>query len=82
MSLQRPASITDAFLEKLVARVPSTSGGTWKLTEVYTGEVLVELPQSTPEDVERAYATAREAAYALSTSTGVDCGSSTSTSPV
>ena len=48
MSLQRPASITDAFLDQLVARVPSTSGGTWKLTEVYTGEVLVELPQSTP----------------------------------
>lgn len=60
MALQRPASITDAFLEKLVARVPSTSGGTWKLTEVYTGEVLVELPQSTPEDIERAFATARE----------------------
>ena len=61
MVLQRPASITDAFLDKLVARVPSTSGGTWKLTEVYTGEVLVELPQSTPVDVERAYAAARAA---------------------
>ena len=61
MTLKRPASITDAFLDKLVARVPSTSGGTWKLTEVYTGEVLVELPQSTPEDVERAYAAARAA---------------------
>ena len=61
MSLQRPASVTDAFLDQLVARVPSTSGGTWKLTEVYTGEVLVELPQSTPDDVERAYATARAA---------------------
>ncbi len=48
MALQRPASLTDDFLERLVARVPSTSGGTWKLTEVYTGEVLVELPQSTP----------------------------------
>lgn len=61
MTLQRPASITDAFLEKLVARVPSTSGGTWKLTEVYTGEVLVELPQSTPEDIEQAFRTARAA---------------------
>ena len=61
MSLQRPATVTDAFLDQLVARVPSTSGGTWKLTEVYTGEVLVELPQSTPEDVERAYAEARAA---------------------
>ncbi|WP_193613375.1 succinic semialdehyde dehydrogenase [Nocardioides lijunqiniae] len=59
MTLQRPASITDAFLQRLVARIPSTSGGTWKLTEVYTGEVLVELPQSTPADIERAFATAR-----------------------
>ena len=74
MTLQRPASITDAFLQKLVERVPSTSGGTWKLTEVYTGDVLVELPQSTPADI--------EAAYARSTSAGVDCGSSTRTSPV
>lgn len=57
----RPASITDAFLQRLVARVPSTGGGTWKLTEVYTGEVLVELPQSTPADIERAFATARAA---------------------
>jgi succinate-semialdehyde dehydrogenase/glutarate-semialdehyde dehydrogenase len=61
MTLTRPESITDAFLESLVARVPSTSGGTWKLTEVYTGEVLVELPQSTPADIEAAYAAAREA---------------------
>ncbi len=60
MTLQRPASLTDAFLERLVARVPSTSGGSWKLTEVYTGDLLVELPQSTPEDVAAAYATARE----------------------
>jgi succinate-semialdehyde dehydrogenase/glutarate-semialdehyde dehydrogenase len=60
-SLQRPASLTDEFLESLVARVPSTSGGTWKLTEVYTGDVLVELPQSTPADIERAFANARAA---------------------
>ncbi|MCW2851551.1 MAG: Aldehyde dehydrogenase [Nocardioides sp.] len=61
MTLQRPASITDAFLQGLVARVRSTSGGTWKLTEVYTGEVLVELPQSTPTDIEQAFVTARAA---------------------
>ena len=60
MALQRPTSLTDEFLEKLVARVPSTSGGSWKLTEVYTGDLLVELPQSTPADVEAAYAAARE----------------------
>jgi succinate-semialdehyde dehydrogenase/glutarate-semialdehyde dehydrogenase len=63
MTLQRPASITDAFLQGLVARIPSTSGGTWKLTEVYTGEVLVELPQSTPADIERAFAGARAAQH-------------------
>lgn len=61
MTLTRPASLTDAFLQRLVSRVPSTSGGTWKLTEVYTGEVLVELPQSTPADIEAAYAAARTA---------------------
>ena len=59
----RPATLDDAFLERLVSRVPSTSGGTWKLTEVYTGEVLVELPQSTPADVEWAFAAAREAQH-------------------
>jgi succinate-semialdehyde dehydrogenase/glutarate-semialdehyde dehydrogenase len=63
MTLQRPASVTGAFLQRLVARVPSTSGGTWKLTEVYSGEVLVELPQSTPADIERAFAAARVAQH-------------------
>jgi len=57
----RPASITDDLLRRLVSRVPSTSGGTWKLTEVYTGDVLVEVPQSTPADVTAAAARAREA---------------------
>src|SRR6187401_2577388 len=61
MALQRPATLTDALLERLVARVPSTSGGSWKLTEVYTGDLLVELPQSTPGDVAAAYDRAREA---------------------
>ncbi len=80
MALQRPASITDAFLQKLVSRVPSTAGGTWKLTEVYTGEVLVELPQSTPADIEQAYATARAAqvewagATAVRAARGVQAG--------
>lgn len=59
--LSRPASVTDELLARLVRRVPSTAGGTWKLTEVYTGDVLVELPQSTPTDIERAYAAARAA---------------------
>ncbi|MGB3438322.1 MAG: succinic semialdehyde dehydrogenase [Actinophytocola sp.] len=57
----RPASVTDAFLRQLVARVPGSSGATWPLTEVYTGAVLVGLPQSTPIDIEDAFATARAA---------------------
>ncbi|ONF73139.1 succinic semialdehyde dehydrogenase [Amycolatopsis keratiniphila] len=61
LALTRPASVTDAFLRRLAARVPGSSGATWKLTEVYTGEVLVELPQSTPADIEQAFATARAA---------------------
>jgi succinate-semialdehyde dehydrogenase / glutarate-semialdehyde dehydrogenase len=61
MTLTRPATLTDDFLRGLVARVPGSDGGTWKLTEVYTGELLVELPQSTPADIERAFAAARAA---------------------
>ena len=61
MSLQRPATLADDRLAALVARVPSTSGGTWKLTEVYTGDVLVELPQSTPADIVEAFRRSREA---------------------
>jgi succinate-semialdehyde dehydrogenase/glutarate-semialdehyde dehydrogenase len=61
LDVRRPASVTGAFLDDLVARVPGRTGATWKLTEVYTGEVLVELPQSTPEDIEAAYAEARAA---------------------
>ena len=61
MNTPRPETLTDEFLQRLVARVPSASGGTWKLTEVYTGDVLVELPQSTPADIEAAFADARRA---------------------
>ncbi|WP_020658650.1 succinic semialdehyde dehydrogenase [Amycolatopsis benzoatilytica] len=57
----RPASATDAFLRQLVARVPGSGGATWPLAEVYTGDVLVELPQSTPADIEQAFAAARAA---------------------
>ncbi|MCD6641164.1 MAG: succinate-semialdehyde dehydrogenase (NADP(+)) [Nocardioides sp.] len=59
--MTRPAFVTDALVQDLVRRVPSTGGGTWKLTEVYTGEVVVELPQSTPADIEAAFAAARRA---------------------
>ncbi|UDY22229.1 succinic semialdehyde dehydrogenase [Nocardioides sp. Kera G14] len=57
----RPGTLSDSLLRQLVARVPSTAGGTWKLTEVYTGEVLVELPQTTPDDVIAAAGKARAA---------------------
>ena len=54
--LTRPDSITDELLDQLTAQVVSTGGGVWKLTEVYTGEVLTALPQSTPEDIATAFA--------------------------
>ncbi|WP_372729157.1 succinic semialdehyde dehydrogenase [Nocardioides sp.] len=57
----RPASLTEAFLAKLVSRVQSSGGGTWRLTEVYTGDLLVELPQSSPADIQRAFTEARAA---------------------
>ena len=45
--LERPASVTDALLARLVARVSSDGSiAPWHLTEVYTGEKLVELLQS------------------------------------
>ncbi len=59
--ITRPASVTEAFVKRLVARVPGSGGATWPLTEVYTGEVLVELPQSTPADIEQAFVKARAA---------------------
>ncbi|HTI22458.1 MAG TPA: aldehyde dehydrogenase family protein, partial [Kutzneria sp.] len=59
VQLTRPASVTDAFLQQLVARVPG--GNPWRLTEVYTGQLLVELPQSTPEDIEQAFVKSRAA---------------------
>ena len=51
-----PASIDDALLSRLTGMVASTGGATYKLTEVYTGEVITALPQSTPADVATAYA--------------------------
>ncbi|MFL6062604.1 MAG: succinic semialdehyde dehydrogenase [Marmoricola sp.] len=57
----RPTSLTDTFLSSLVARVPGTGTTPWPLTEVYTGELLVELPQSSPADIEQAFARARAA---------------------
>ena len=59
--MTRPASVTDAFVADLVRRVPSSSGNSWKLTEVYTGDVVVELPQSSPADIADAFVRARAA---------------------
>lgn len=59
--MQRPASVTPSFVQQLVARVPGSTGNTWKLTEVYTGDLLVELPQSSPEDIAEAFAASRRA---------------------
>src|SRR6201999_3675015 len=61
LGLSRPASTTDSFLHGLVARVAGSAAEAWPLTEVYTGDVLVELPQSAPADIEQAFATARVA---------------------
>ncbi|HET7734750.1 MAG TPA: succinic semialdehyde dehydrogenase [Nocardioidaceae bacterium] len=56
-----PATITDALLTKLNGMIASSSGATYKHTEVYTGEVITALPQSEQADIERAYAEARAA---------------------
>ncbi len=61
LGLTRPASTTDALVQRLVARVPGSTGATWTLTEVYTGDAVVELPQSSPGDIEQAFAVARVA---------------------
>ena len=56
-----PATIDDRLLGRLTDRVRSSGGATYKLLEVYTGEVITALPQSTPADVEAAYDDARAA---------------------
>lgn len=61
MTLARPASVTDALLDRLCARVASSGGDAWKLTEVYTGEVVCALPQSSPDDIAAAYDASRRA---------------------
>ncbi len=56
-----PESITPRLLGKLVKQVAGTAKKPYPLTEVYTGDLIVELPQSTPADIEGAFATARKA---------------------
>jgi acyl-CoA reductase-like NAD-dependent aldehyde dehydrogenase len=56
-----PPSITASLLTELTARVAATRPGpAYPLTEVYTGDVITDLPQSTTDDVRAAFATARE----------------------
>jgi aldehyde dehydrogenase (NAD+)/succinate-semialdehyde dehydrogenase/glutarate-semialdehyde dehydrogenase len=56
-----PATLTDALLSRLTGMVVSSGGAVHKVTEVYTGEIVTALPQSSPEDVARAYDAARAA---------------------
>lgn len=61
--LKRPASVTDELVDRLTGMIAATGSATYKHTEVYTGEVITALPQSTEADVERAYADARAAQH-------------------
>ncbi|MDQ4115306.1 MAG: succinic semialdehyde dehydrogenase [Actinomycetota bacterium] len=57
-----PASITPALLTRLAGQVTAAPGAaTTTTTAPYTGEPLADLPSSTPEDVEAAFARARTA---------------------
>ena len=56
-----PASITPDLLATLISQICGTAEQTYPLTEVYTGEVIAHLPQSTPADIEQAFASARQA---------------------
>jgi succinate-semialdehyde dehydrogenase/glutarate-semialdehyde dehydrogenase len=56
-----PASITDELLSRLTGMVASTGGATYKHIEVYSGEVITALPQSSQQDIETAYDEARRA---------------------
>lgn len=56
-----PASVTDDLLAGLTNRVAASGGDTWKLTEVYSGEVITALPQSTPDDIRDAFRESRRA---------------------
>lgn len=56
-----PASITDDLLARLTGAIASSGDSTYKLTEVYTGELICELPQSSADDIAAAYADARVA---------------------
>jgi succinate-semialdehyde dehydrogenase/glutarate-semialdehyde dehydrogenase len=56
-----PASIDEALLSRLTGAISADGASTYKLTEVYTGELICELPQSSPADIAQAYDDARVA---------------------
>ena len=56
-----PASITDELLTTLTGLVTSSGAKTYDLLEVYTGEPITQLPQSSPDDVVKAFEQARAA---------------------
>ncbi len=58
-----PSTITDKHLATLTGLI-TASGGTYDLLEVYTGETIIKLPQSSPDDVAKAFDKARVAQHA------------------
>ncbi|MFG2730544.1 succinic semialdehyde dehydrogenase [Streptomyces canus] len=56
-----PATLTPALVERLARRVTAGPGERVTTYAPYTGSPLAELPVSTPEDVEAAFAAARRA---------------------
>ena len=56
-----PASVNEELLARLTSLVASSGGDTYKMTEVYTGEVITALPQSSAEDIAEAFAESRRA---------------------
>ena len=56
-----PASITEELLSKLKGLITSSGASTYDLLEVYTGEVITKLPQSTADDVAKAFEQSRAA---------------------
>ncbi|WP_433683039.1 succinic semialdehyde dehydrogenase [Nocardia sp. CA-119907] len=57
-----PARITEELIGRLIGMVAAAgTADPYSMIEVYTGAVVGALPQSTPEDVAAAYATARAA---------------------
>ena len=60
--MSRPNTVTKELLAELVGRVASSGElKPWPLTEVFTGDLVVDLPQSSPADIVAAVAASRAA---------------------